>query len=153
MPVETLSTNDPLLVTCRELGRAMDRFDAAAGQRLRVGHSDLRALNLLEDGPLAAAVLADRLGLQRGSVTALVDRLVAAGFVRRTPDPSDRRGVRVELQPATWQAFADVYRPLGQQVLTAVADLDEDQRAVVAYALKRMVGAFETARGQVVDSP
>lgn len=151
MPVDTLLTNDPLLVTCRELGQAMDRFDAAAGQRLRVGRSDLRALNLLEDGPLAAAVLADRLGLQRGSVTALVDRLAAAGFVRRTPDPNDRRGVQVELEPATWQAFAEVYRPLGQQVLTAVVDLDEGQRAVVADAVRRMVGAFETARTQLIS--
>lgn len=141
--------HDPLLVACRELARAMDLFDEAAGQRLGIGRSDLRALNLLEDGPLSAAVLADRLGLQRGSVTTLVDRLERAGLVRRSPDPDDRRGVRVVLRPATWRAFAKVYRPLGQQVWTATTALDERDRTVVVQALQLMVGAFDDARTQL----
>ncbi|HXV92159.1 MAG TPA: MarR family transcriptional regulator, partial [Pseudonocardia sp.] len=70
--------DDPLLLACRDMGRAMDLFDEAAARALGVGRSDLRALNLLEHGPLGATALAGRLGLSRPSVTALVDRLEAA---------------------------------------------------------------------------
>jgi predicted ArsR family transcriptional regulator len=43
----------------------MDLFDENAAHALGIGRSDLRALNLLEHGPLSAAALADRLGLTR----------------------------------------------------------------------------------------
>ncbi len=100
----------------RELAAALDRFDDAASRELGAGRSDLRALDLLEDGPLTAGALASRLGLSSGSVTALVDRLVAARDVERNPDPSDRRRVVVGLRPATWQAFARVDGPCGRTV-------------------------------------
>ena len=106
-----------------DIGRAMDLFDEAAAQALRVGRSDLRALNLLEHGPVGATTLADHLGLSRPSVTALVDRLEAAGYVSRVPAPGDRRAVRIELRAATWRAFAEVYRPLGERVHTATEQL------------------------------
>jgi hypothetical protein len=63
----------------------MDLFDELAARRLGLGRSDLRALNLLEHGPVSAAALADGLGLTRTSVTALVDRLVLAGYATRNP--------------------------------------------------------------------
>ena len=105
--------DNPVLLACRELGRAMDLFDEAACARLDLGRSDLRALNLLEHGPVGASALADQLGLTRSAVTALIDRLVHAGFVARAAVPGDRRATAIELMPATWQAFAEVYRPLG----------------------------------------
>jgi hypothetical protein len=36
-------------------------------------------------------------GLTTGAVTGVVDRLEAAGFVRRTRDPEDRRKVGIEV--------------------------------------------------------
>lgn len=143
--------DDPLLLACRRIGRAMDLFDEAAAARLGIGRSDLRALNLLEHGPLGAAVLAGRLSLSRASVTALVDRLEGAGWVSRRPDPQDRRGVLIELRPATWQAFAGVYRPLGERVQEATAHLPEPERAAVIDALERMADAFDGARAGVTD--
>ena len=41
--------------------------------------------------------IAEYLLLQSHSAVGLVDRAVAAGVVRRTPDPDDARVVRVEL--------------------------------------------------------
>lgn len=137
--------DDPLLLACREVGRAMDRFDDAACAALGVGRTDLRALNLLEQGPLAPAVMAEQLGLSRGAVTALVDRLVAAGFVAREPDPDDRRSVRVALQPTTFRAFAAVYRPLGLRVHAATDPLDDAGRAHVVTTLEAMASAFDEA--------
>lgn len=118
---------------------------------LGVGRSDLRALNLLEDGPLAPSVMAARLGLSRASVTALVDRLTTAGYLGRVPDPGDRRGVLVELRETTWRAFADLYAPPGERVRAAADTLPVDERRVVVAALGRIVGAFDDARRHLAD--
>src|SRR4028119_1051891 len=88
--IQTLPSGD-LLVACRRLARSMDLFEEAACAALGVGRSDLRALNLLEHGPLGPSALADALGLSRAAVTALLDRLEAAGHVGRTPAPGRRR--------------------------------------------------------------
>jgi DNA-binding MarR family transcriptional regulator len=143
----------PLLLACRELARAMDRFDEAAGAALALGRSDLRALNLLEHGPLRASALARELGLTRPAVTALIDRLVGAGFAQRVAVAGDRRATGVELRPATWRAFARVYRPLGEQVLAATAALSEHERQVVVDAMGAITAAFDDVRGSLPPGP
>lgn len=141
-----------LLLACRDLARAMDRFDEAAAAMLGLGRSDLRALNLLEHGPLGASVLAQRLGLTRPAVTALIDRLTEAGFVARVAVPGDRRATAVELQPATWKAFAGVYRPLGEQVWAATTDLAEGERQAVVAAMAAMASAFDGVRATMAPT-
>jgi len=46
---------------------------------------------LFEHEALAPSVLADRLGMTRGAISKLVDRLVAKALVTRTTDQRDRR--------------------------------------------------------------
>lgn len=135
-----------LLDACRELARAMDEFDEAACAALGLGRSDLRALNLLEHGPLGASALAHQLGLTRPAVTALIDRLADAGYAARVPVPGDRRATGIELQPATWKAFARVYRPLGQRVSAATGELSQRDRKAVLSAMTAMIAAFRAVR-------
>ena len=127
----------------------MDRFDDAACRVLRVGRTDLRALNLLEHEPLTAGEIATRLGLTTGSVTLLVDRLVRAGYVARHHPPDDRRRTVVQLKPATYQAFAEVYRPLGMRVAAAEAALDPTHRAASAVVLSVLTEAFTVRGGEL----
>jgi DNA-binding MarR family transcriptional regulator len=59
-------------------------------------------------GELAAATL-----IARSSCTRVVDRLLARGWVERTPDPADRRSVVVGLTAAGrtgWRACARTHR-------------------------------------------
>jgi DNA-binding MarR family transcriptional regulator len=109
-------TPDPLLLAVRRLGTVLDRFDDAVARRLGVHRTDLRAMHLLENGPVSAGAIAAHLELTTGSVTALIRRLVAADLVTRTADPVDRRVVRIDLRPETWKKLADVYGPAGREV-------------------------------------
>jgi DNA-binding MarR family transcriptional regulator len=95
---------------------------------------------------MTPAGIAEALDLSRSSVTALLDRLVRAGYVSRTDEPSDRRGVRVVLQPATFRAFSSVYRPLGQRVHASLRHLPDDERDIVTKGVEAMTDAFNTAR-------
>jgi DNA-binding MarR family transcriptional regulator len=68
-------------------------YTVVAG-RFGLSVSDWRAWDLLQRyGPMTAGDFTRLTGLTPGGVTALVDRLVAAGAVARRPDPADRRRV------------------------------------------------------------
>jgi DNA-binding MarR family transcriptional regulator len=97
----------------RAYQRAVDRMDEAATAYLGINRSDARGLDVLEErGPLTAGELAAATGLSPGAITSLVDRLEHEGLVRRTPDPDDRRRVRIELTDAARQAIAETYYPM-----------------------------------------
>lgn len=54
-------------------------------------------LELARSGPMIQGRLSEALGIEPPSVTLMTRKLEAAGHVRRTPDPSDRRASIVEL--------------------------------------------------------
>jgi DNA-binding MarR family transcriptional regulator len=93
---------DELLERLMEAGRAQSAatimFHTAVATRQGLGASEEKALDLLERfGPLTAGELASHAGLAPPSVTGLVNRLEAKGFVRRVPHPSDRRSILIEV--------------------------------------------------------
>lgn len=133
---------DPLFLAVRTLADAIDTFDDAAARTLGIARSDLRALNLLEHGPMAAGEMGARLGLTSGSMTALIDRLVKAGYVSRRPDDGDRRKVVVHLEPATWQAFSRVYGPCGEAVKGVAGQLPDPQVTAARDTLAAVASAI-----------
>ncbi|WP_328808316.1 MarR family winged helix-turn-helix transcriptional regulator [Nonomuraea antri] len=65
--------------------------------RLGVTDTDVQCLHILgQYGPATPGALAKRVNLTTGSASRMIDRLVAAGCVRRVPDPGDRRRVLIE---------------------------------------------------------
>jgi DNA-binding MarR family transcriptional regulator len=77
----------------------LKRTAAAARYGLSVG--DLRALDLIvELGPLTTGQLAQLSGLSSGNITAIVDRLEASQMVRRRRQPTDRRVIVLQADPA-----------------------------------------------------
>ena len=140
------ATVHALVAACRRLGEAMDLFDEQAAAQLGVNRTDLRALNLLEHGPLSAGQIGERLHLTSGSITTLVDRLVAHGYVSRHPDPGNRRRVLVQLEPDTYAAFARVYRPHGDRVRAAVSAMPLPQQQAARVALDLIADTFAQSR-------
>jgi DNA-binding MarR family transcriptional regulator len=60
--------------------------------------TEAHAIGELEDaGPLTQRALAERLRLQKSTVSRLIDQLETAGTVRRTPNPADGRSVLIAL--------------------------------------------------------
>lgn len=55
---------------------------------------------LLDVDALAPSKLAERMGMTRGGVTKLADRLIAKKLVKRTADPGDGRAQTLSLTPA-----------------------------------------------------
>ncbi len=61
--------------------------------------TQLRVLAILRDREPKMTELATHLGLERSSVSGLIDRAVRRGFVRRETSSDDGRAVRVSLTP------------------------------------------------------
>ena len=63
-----------------------------------INRTDGRCLDIIDRfGKVSAGQLAIESGLTTGAVTAVIDRLEGAGYVRRVRDPVDRRKIWVEL--------------------------------------------------------
>ncbi len=76
--------------------------------------TQLRVLGILRDREPTMADLATFTGLERSTMSGLIDRAVQRGLVAKSADPSDGRSVRVRL---TAQA-----RPLERQIAAAVSE-------------------------------
>jgi DNA-binding MarR family transcriptional regulator len=128
-------------------------FHSAVAARLGITITDLSCLNMLSlDGPQTPGRLADRIGITRGgAVTAMIDRLERAGFVRRTRDRHDRRRVLVELEADTQQTVAPLFAGLGAALGEQLADYDAGELETLLQFVdgldQRMVAAIDELRG------
>jgi DNA-binding MarR family transcriptional regulator len=105
-----------LLDAIRANQLATDRMDEAAGRALGINRTDGRCLDVIQRaGQISAGRLAQESSLTTGSVTAVLDRLTEKGYVRRVPDPRDRRRVLVELTELAEARSWAIYGPLGER--------------------------------------
>lgn len=92
---------------------AYDRFEDTVAEYFGVNRTAMRCMEVLDRaGQLTAGEIATQTGLTSGAVTAMLDRLERAGYVRRLRDTSDRRRVLVDLTGKARQTTAEVYGPL-----------------------------------------
>ena len=77
-------------------------------------------------GPVSAGRLGEAVGLTSGALTIAVDRLEAAGYVRRRADQSDRRRVVVHLDKHA-NRVVTLYRNLGRATQRQLDDYSESE--------------------------
>src|SRR6201996_8467814 len=78
-----------------------------------------------------------------GTMTNRIDRLAAAGLVRREPDPSDRRGVLVTLSDRGREAVDAAFTDLLDRENALLARLGPGQRQVLADLLRTLLVPFD----------
>lgn len=114
-------------------------FQDAVARWAGLNATDLQCAGLLMlDGPLAPSELAARTGLSSGgAITAVIDRLEAAGLVHRTRDEVDRRRVLVTPDAdALWQLVGPVYARAGDHWNDYLVGLDDDQLALAIDVIR-----------------
>ena len=89
---------DSVIRSLRRVNLQGSLFGQTVAIRFGLTESDVEALEvLLDSGSATAGRLSELMGLTTGAVTRVIDRLEQAGYVRRVPDPTDRRRVIVEI--------------------------------------------------------
>jgi len=101
---------DEVLFAGRVMSQAAVTFHSVVAAKQGLSAVEEKSLDVLQRfGPLTAGELSEKSGLAPPSVTGLVDRLEKKGFVKRVPDPSDGRRVRVQLIEERLAAFAPLF--------------------------------------------
>ena len=73
-------------------------------------------------------------GLSSGGITVALDRLEKAGYVRREPNPEDRRSLLIMLIPARLRKVAAMYEGVENETRRLLATLPAgDLEAVVRF--------------------
>lgn len=107
--------------------RSTQAFDDAVGRALGINPTDLRCLDWLVDGARSAGELSAGTGLSSAATTTLIDRLERKGFVRRVPDPVDRRKVLVEMTSDGRKRVGRYYGPIVNDGSALVDGFSADQ--------------------------
>jgi DNA-binding MarR family transcriptional regulator len=81
--------------------------------------------------------------LSSGAMTNRLDRLEASGLVARNPDPTDRRGLIIELTPKGRALVDQAIVARLQEANEAVAPLSQTERQELTSLLRKLLAAHE----------
>jgi DNA-binding MarR family transcriptional regulator len=135
------------------LARALQRLDASHrrirrqfAEGLGLSASEFNALMLISQiHELTPKQLASQLGLTNGAVTAMTDRLDADGWIRRVPNPSDRRSLYLEVSPkgakAVKKVAADYLDMVAGAVTTSARLSNPDIAELIEHTADAMLKA------------
>ena len=129
-PVEPLGRQ--LVFTAKAMREAFEATLTAAGGSLGTWVV-LSALS--EVGCISQAALAAHVRLEGATITHHIDRLEAAGLVRRQLDPGDRRVRRLELTAAGAELHEQLLAAVVELQARVLAGIGHRDRAVLARAL------------------
>lgn len=112
-------------------------FDSTVIERAGINRTDWRCLDILGTrGPMTAGQLAEAVRLTTGAVTGVLDRLEAAGLVRRIRDTQDRRKVIVAVTDELDRVGAPVYGPLIADAAEAHAVFDAEELELITRFIR-----------------
>jgi DNA-binding MarR family transcriptional regulator len=127
--------------------RETERRMSEASQRyMKLGETDMRALRFViamqnHGRVVTPGAIAEHLGITTASTTKLIDRLAAGDHVRRSPHPSDRRSLAIEVTEGTRRAARESVGRSHARRFDAAARLTADEREVVTRFLEDLAGS------------
>lgn len=119
--------------------RAEEAQERAARQH-GLHPTDFRAIGYLHTRghPVSPKALNTHLGLTSGSGTALLDRLESCGYISRLPNPNDRRGALIALDPEAAGAPIRLYQSIQAAYEKATLQFSPQQLEAIAGYLEHV---------------
>jgi DNA-binding MarR family transcriptional regulator len=108
-------------------------YNQQIADRVGLRLTDMQCINVLElMGPSTPGELARSTGLSTGGVTVMLDRLEKGGYVKRVPNPRDRRSVLVRLNPTKLKKVQAFYGEINERMVALLDETpDRELRSVV----------------------
>lgn len=103
--------------------------------------TQLRMLGILRDREPAMAELATYMGLERSTVSGLVERAAQRGLVAKTADPLDGRSVRVSLTGQAHRLVPEVTTAIGERMAPLAGRLSAGEQQRLTALLGKALGA------------
>jgi MarR family transcriptional regulator, organic hydroperoxide resistance regulator len=130
-----VTTTDRIVLEIRKFIASSIFFNSQVAERIGLGLTDMQVLHVLQlYGPSTPSRLANWTGLSSGGVTVALDRLEKQGYIRRAPNPADRRSLLISLVTARLRKVAGMYEAVERETRRLLATLsDSDRQAVVRF--------------------
>ena len=123
-------------------------FHQAVAERLGLSQGDHKCLDIIASPPdgerITPGRLAELSGLTTGAITGVLDRLEAAGYVRREKDPDDRRQVFVAPVPAKMRELGKMFDPLSRAMAEVASHFSERELERVGEMVKKGLAVLES---------
>jgi len=133
----------------RDLGGQLSLLNHSVGARLDLKATDLECLDVITRyGPLSPSALARRAGLHPATMTGILDRLERDGWVERSRDTADRRGVVVQAARSRGAEILRLYlvdSGMNSAMDSICADYDDAELELLAGFLRRTADAGRAA--------
>ncbi len=130
-----ITAADRIVLEIRKFIAAAIFFNTQAAEKVGLGLTDLQMVHVLQlYGPATPRQLGVWTGLSSGGVTVALDRLEKAGYLRRQPNPADRRSLLVTLVPSQMRKLVTMYEGVEKETRRLLATLPQrDLEAVVHF--------------------
>ncbi len=102
--------------------------------------TQLRVLGILRDREPTMAQLATYLGLERSTVSGLIDRAVQRGLVQKTTDPADARSVRVSLTAEAQRLATRIIAEINELMAPMTDQLSNSEQNRLTALLAKVLG-------------
>lgn len=140
----------------RALSTEIDGLDQFAAYRFGLNRTDLRALDIVgRAGSISPTAVAQELQVTTGGMTSVIDRLERAGYVRRKPDPADRRRLLLEVTERTNETGRTIFGPIIEATVKHVDGYSDSDLRVIADFLSRhrqTIAAHRSASAEVASA-
>lgn len=132
---DRLSLVEAVMAAGRLNSRAAVLLHSQIAARIGLNASDTKALDLvMAEGPMSPTEIARATGLTTAATTTLLDRLEARGLVERSPDPEDRRRVRVSARKEAVLATVARLTPFLEELRASLDSYsDAELRAIARF--------------------
>jgi DNA-binding MarR family transcriptional regulator len=130
----------------RELRLELGALNHLVGTRIKLKDGDLDTLDVIaRHGPLTPTALARRTGIHAATLTGILNRLEAGGWIVRERMGSDRRAVVLRAVPDRQREVFQLYGGMNANLDEILRGYSADQLTVIADFLRRATEAGRTA--------
>ena len=135
----------------RELRVSLVTLNHRVGTEAELRDVDLDCFDLVaQHGPLSPSALAKLAGLHPATMTGVLDRLEAGGWLERSRDVSDRRSVALRATPRRSAELIRLFSGMSDAMNEVCASYDESQLELIVGFLDRAAQAGRASAEKLV---
>ena len=107
-------------------------FNLKAAEDVGINATDMQCLHVLAlEGSATPTQLAGWSRLTTGGITVVLDRLERAGYLKREPNPDDRRSIIVRPVLSAFSKFESIYRSKAKALADALDAFNDSELRVI----------------------
>jgi DNA-binding MarR family transcriptional regulator len=128
-----MAVADRIVLEIRKFIASAIFFNAKTAESVGLGVTDMQMIHTLQlYGPSTPGRLAAWTGLSSGGVTVALDRLEHAGYIKREPNPADRRSLLIMLAPGRTRKLEALYEEVEALTRKVLAPIPHNDLETVA---------------------